>query len=87
MSANAVPVTGVFAAFGCLLLNAYTRSLGALATPLNFTVLFLGGLFGNLIMSGVRIPFRSEFHGPVVFALAGMILAAISLMAVVRSER
>ena len=86
MSDSALLITLLFAAFGSLLLNNYTRSLGMFSLPLNFAVLFFGGLFGNAVLAGTKLPFENHFHEPMLFALSGMTLAAISVMAVVRSE-
>jgi hypothetical protein len=86
LSTSAVPISLLFAAVGAYLLGHYTRSLGYFGFPLNFAVLFVGGLGGNWILAAIGLRFQEEFQGPMIFALLGMTLAAVSMMAVVKGE-
>ncbi|CAN5500089.1 hypothetical protein BH10PSE7_BH10PSE7_45080 [soil metagenome] len=86
LASTAVPISLLFGAIGAFLLGRYTRALGFFAFPANFAVLFLGGLGGNWLLSALKLRFQEDYQGPMIFALLGMTLAAVTMMVVVKGD-
>jgi hypothetical protein len=85
LAANSVPISIIFAALGSFFLGQFTKTLGFFAFPLNFLVLFFGAIAGNWLFGAVGLRFQEAYQGPMLFALVGMTLAALSLMATVKT--
>jgi H+/Cl- antiporter ClcA len=70
----------VFAAIGTALLTMYTAKT-AVSTAMNAAAMFVGALIGNLLLRGIHLPLDPERQAPIVFAMAGMIPAALIMLA------
>jgi H+/Cl- antiporter ClcA len=71
----------IFALIGTALLSNYTAK-SVVTTAMNTAAMFIGALIGNLMLRGIHLPLDPERQAPVVFALAGMIPAALLMLAV-----
>jgi hypothetical protein len=77
----AVAICVVFAGIGTVLLNNYTAK-SSITTVMNGLILFVGALVGNLLLRGIELPLDPERQAPIVFAMAGMIPAALLMLAI-----
>jgi hypothetical protein len=77
----AVAICAVFAGIGTALLSNYTAK-SSVTTLMNALFLFVGALIGNLLLRGITLPLDPERQAPILFAMAGMVPAALLMLAI-----
>ena len=79
-------VSIIFAGVGALILSKFTCDLGALTLPVNYISLLVGALLANWGLGRIHLPFAGDFQRPIIFALAGMTIAGLVMMAILRKS-
>ena len=77
-------VSAIFAGLGALILGKFTSDLGALTLPLNYISLLLGALLANWGLGGIHLPLAGDLQAPIIFALTGMTVTGLMMMAILR---
>lgn len=80
LSPDILPLTGLFALAGGLILSKFTGSIGNLTLPLNCSVLFIGAMIANWLMQNFKLPLESSVEAPMAVSMIGMTLAALSML-------
>jgi hypothetical protein len=79
-------VSAIFSGAGAVILGKFTSNLGALTLPFNYGGLLVGALVANWGLHGVEVPLAGDFQAPIVFALTGMSIAGVVMMALLRRD-
>jgi hypothetical protein len=77
-------VAAIFAGICAVILCKFTGKLGALTLPLNYIALLVGALAANRVLDGISVPLAGELQAPIVYALSGMCIAGVMMMALLR---
>jgi hypothetical protein len=77
-------VSAIFSGAGAVILGKFTTNLGAFTLPLNYLSLMIGAVIANWGLAGVKLPLGSDLQAPIIFAMAGMTIAGLAMMAVLR---
>ena len=80
LSPQLLPLTGLFATMGGLILTRHTGSIGNATLPLNVSALFIGAMLANWLAQNVKLPLESTVETPLVMSLVGMTLAALLML-------
>ena len=86
MPADVLSISAVFSGAGTVVLSKFTSNVGFITMPINYCALFGGALASNWLLSGVHLPIDPDFQAPMVFAVGGMMVMALSLMMLMREE-
>ena len=87
MSNEALFMSLVFSAAGSILLAKFTGTIGHLTIPLNFSALFIGAGFTNLVLDGIDIPAIQYQQEVLLFTILGLITGSFAMLWCVRPER
>jgi hypothetical protein len=87
MSNEALMMSLLFSAAGSILLAKFTGAIGHLTIPLNFSALFIGAGFTNIILDGIDIPTIQYQQEVLLFTILGMITGSFAMLWCVRPER
>ena len=87
MSNEAFLMSLLFSAGGSLLLAKFTGTIGHLTYPLNFSALFIGAGFANILLAGVDIPTIQYRQEVLLFTILGLITGSFAMLWCVRPER
>jgi hypothetical protein len=77
-------ISAIFSGAGAVILGKFTSNVGALTLPLNYAGLLVGALIANWWFGGIQLPLAGDFQAPIIFALAGMGIAGVGMMALLR---
>jgi hypothetical protein len=77
----AVAICAVFAGIGTALLGNFTAK-STVTTLINALFLFVGALIGNLLLRGIHLPLDPDRQAPILFAMAGMVPAALLMLVI-----
>ncbi len=80
LSPDILPLTGLFALVGGLILSKFTGSIGNLTMPLNVSVLFIGAMVANWLLQNFKLPLESSIEGPLAVSMIGMTLSALTML-------
>ena len=58
--------------------------LGASHPAFNYVGLLIGALVANWAFAGIHLPLAGDFQAPIIFALAGMSVTGIAMIALMR---
>ena len=87
MSNEALLMSVIFSAAGTILLSQYTGTIGHLTIALNFSALFIGAGFTNIILAGVDIPAIHYQQEILLYTIIGLIIGSFAMLWLVRPER
>ena len=87
MSNEALLMSLLFSAGGALLLARFTGTIGHLTIPLNFSALFIGAGFTNILFDGIDIPTIQYQQEILLFTILGLITGSFGMLWCVRPER
>ena len=87
MSNEALLMSLLFSAAGALLLAKFTGKIGHLTLPLNFSALFIGAGFTNILLAGFDIPTIQYQQEVLLFTILGLITGSFGMLWCVRPER
>jgi hypothetical protein len=87
MSNEALLTSLLFSAGGAILLAKFTGTIGHLTYPLNFSALFIGAGFTNILLAGVDIPTIQYQQEVLLFTILGLITGSFAMLWCVRPER
>lgn len=76
----------IFSGAGLAILNRFTGNVGYITLPINYFALLFGALLANWCLRDIRTPFEPTLQAPIVFAIAGMTVAALVMMLVLRKQ-
>jgi hypothetical protein len=77
-------VSAIFSGAGAVILGKFTGHLGMIAMPLNYVGLLIGALLANWAFSGVSLPLAGDLQSPIVYAISGMCVTGLAMMAILR---
>lgn len=80
LSPDLLPLTGLFAVIGGVILTKFTGSFGNLTLPMNISALFIGAMTSNWFLKNVDLPVRSTIEAPLMVSMIGMTLASLLMM-------
>ncbi len=80
LSPDILPLTGLFALVGGLILSKFTGSIGNLTLPINCSALFIGAMTSNWLMQNFKLPLESSVEAPLAVSMIGMTLAALAML-------
>lgn len=80
LSPDILPLTGLFALVGGLILSRFTGSLGNLTLPINISALFIGAMIANWLLQNFKLPLESSIEGPLAVSMIGMTLSALTML-------
>lgn len=80
LSPDILPLTGLFALVGGLILSKFTGSIGNLTLPINTSALFIGAMIANWLLQNFKLPLESSIEGPLAVSMIGMTLSALSML-------
>ena len=83
---EAFSISAVFSGAGAVVLTKFTSNIGFVTMPINYCALFVGAVTSNWLFSGVHLPVDPDFQAPMIFAVAGMMVTALSLMMFMKEE-
>jgi hypothetical protein len=83
---EALSISAVFSGAGAVVLSKFTSNVGFITMPINYCALFFGALASNYLLSGVHLPIDPDFQAPMVLAVGGMMVTALSLMMFMKEE-
>ena len=83
---DALSISAICSGAGAVILTKFTSNIGFVTMPINYCALFFGAMMSNWLFSGVDIPVDPDFQAPMVLAVAGMIVTALSLMMFMKEE-
>jgi hypothetical protein len=86
VSDGAVSISAAISGAGTVILGKFTSNIGYLTMPVNYCALFIGAVIANWLLSGVHLPVDPDFQAPMIFAVAGMMITALSMMMLVKEE-
>lgn len=86
MPSTAVGISLVLAAIGAAILGKFTSNIGFATVPMNYGALYVGALAGNWLLAGSDLNLEARLTAPLLFALAGMTVMALSMMLVLRRD-
>jgi hypothetical protein len=84
LPAEAFSISAIFSGAGAVILGKFTSNLGALTLPFNYVGLLIGALLANWALAGIHLPLAGDFQAPIIFALAGMTVAGVAMIALMR---
>ena len=87
LPSQTVAISAVFAGAGTAILGKYTADLGHLSVPIKYGTLFIAALLANWLMSDLRLPLDADLQAPIIYAFAGITVASLGLMILLRRER
>jgi hypothetical protein len=87
MSNEALFMSLLFSAAGSILLAKFTGTIGHLTIPLNFSALFIGAGFTNIVLDGIDIPAIQYQQEVLLFTILGLITGSFAMLWCVRPER
>src|SRR5262249_8614451 len=77
-------VSAVFSGAGAVILGKFTTNLGAFTLPFNYIGLMIRALLANWGLAGIHLPLAGDLQAPIIFALAGMSITGVLMMAIFR---
>ena len=80
LSPDLLPLTGLFAVIGGVILTKFTGSFGNLTLPMNISALFIGAMTSNWFLKNVDLPVSSTIEAPLMVSMIGMTLASLLMM-------
>lgn len=80
LSPDVLPLTGLFALAGGLILSKFTGSVGNLTLPINCSALFIGAMISNWLMQNFKLPLSSAIEAPMAVSMIGMTIASLCLL-------
>jgi hypothetical protein len=86
VSDGAVSISAAISGAGTVVLGKFTSNIGYLTMPINYCALFIGAVMANWLLSGIHLPVDPDFQAPMIFAVAGMMITALSMMMFVKEE-
>ena len=87
MSNEALLMSLLFSVGGSILLAKFTGTIGHLTFPLNFSALFIGAGFTNILLAGVDIPTIQYQQEVLLFTILGLITGSFAMLWCVKPER
>ena len=87
LSNEALLASLLFSAAGAILLAKFTGTIGHLTFPLNFSALFIGAGFANILLDGIDIPTIQYQKEVLLFTILGLITGSFAMLWCVRPER
>lgn len=76
----------IFSGAGVAILNRFTGNVGLITLPANYLALLFGSLFANSLMRDMRTPFEPTLQAPIIFAMAGITVASLFMMFILRRQ-
>ena len=76
----------LFSAAGAVLLAKFTGMIGHLTIPMNFSALFIGSAFANILLAGVDIPTIQYQQEILIYTIVGLITGSFAMLWCVRPE-
>lgn len=80
LSPDLLPLTGLFALVGGLILTKFTGSIGNLTLPINVSALFIGAMTSNWLMQNFELPLGSAVEAPLAMSMIGMTLSSLAML-------
>lgn len=80
LSPDMLPLMGLFALVGGLILSKFTGSIGNLTLPINTSALFIGAMISNWLMQNFKLPLSSSIEAPMAVSMIGMTIASLCMM-------
>ena len=80
LSPDLLPLTGLFALVGGLILTKFTGSFGNLTLPMNISALFIGAMSSNWMLKNIDLPVSSAVEAPMLVSMIGMTLASLLML-------
>ena len=77
---ESLPMSVIFSIAGALILGRFTGNLGGLTYPINFSAMFIGTILSNWLLSGIKIETADAVMAPMLFSMAGMIVASLIMI-------
>lgn len=87
LPSQTVAICAVFAGAGTAILSKYTADLGHFSIPIKYVTLFVAALLANWLLSDLRLPLDADLQAPIIYAFAGITVASLGLMILLRRER
>jgi hypothetical protein len=81
-----ISVSAIFSGVGAVILGKFTTNLGAFSLPFNYIGLIIGAVLANWGLAGAHPPLAGDLQAPIIFALAGMSMSGVLMMAIFRRE-
>ena len=79
-------ISAVFSGAGAVIFSKFTSNVGFITMPINYCVLFFGALMSNWLFAGANLPIDPDFQAPMVYAVGGMMIMALSLMMFLKEQ-
>ena len=80
LSPDILPLTGLFALVGGLILTKFTGSIGNLTLPINCSALFIGAMTTNWLFQNIKLPLDSVVEAPMAVSMIGMTIASLCML-------
>jgi uncharacterized membrane protein YhhN len=80
LSPDMLPLTGLFALVGGLILSKFTGSIGNLTLPINVSALFIGAMGANWLLQNFKLPLSSAVEAPLAMSVVGMTIASYIML-------
>jgi hypothetical protein len=80
LSPDLLPLTGLFALIGGVILTRFTGSFGNLTLPMNVSALFIGAMSSNWMLKNVELPVSSTVEAPMLVSMLGMTIASLLML-------
>jgi len=86
LPSTTLSIAVIFSGAGLAILNRFTGDVGYITLPVNYVALLFGSLFANSCLRGIRTPFEPTLQAPIIFAIAGMTVASLIMMFILRRQ-
>ena len=80
LTPDILPLTGLFALVGGLILSRFTGSIGNLTLPINCSALFIGAMTANWLTQNFKLPLDSAVEAPLAVSMVGMIVSSLGML-------